>query len=234
MTEKELILIPCSGRKTPDGSLSLEGRQLIEALSTPKSQKLKRLRKKVAGSFNIDLSSGSSERCLMPAYKRYSGNLYKKISSHAWEELKNREDLEVVIISALYGAIYWDEPIIDYDVDMTKNIKEGRRLNTWWRKNGLPEIVSAYIEGKDHDVVRSFLSGDYRKALLNIQEKVDPTWLLYEYPALGSGSNYYRGRDVSDAIMNRNVVCPNCSSKKTRRISKDRYGCVSCKEEYRV
>ena len=234
MAEKELVMIPCSGRKTPDGSLSLKGRELIEDLPSSQSQKLKRLRDHIAGSFDIELSSKSSEMSLMLAYKRYAGDLYNKISSNTWEELESRKDLEVVIISALYGAIYWDEPIIDYDVEMTENIKKRRRLNTWWRKNGLPEIVSSHIKEEDYDVVRSFLSGSYRKALLDLEKRVDPTWLLYGYPGLGSGSNHYRGKDVSDAILERNIVCPDCNSKKTRRISRKKYGCVSCGKEYRV
>ncbi len=232
MTEKELIMIPCSGRKTPEGFHSSEGRQIKGDLQPSDARKLEKLRKKVADSFNISLDS--PEQSLLPAYKRYSGNLYKKISEQAWKELDNREDVELVIISALYGVIYWDEPIIHYDIELTDPIKSRRRLNTWWKKKGLTEILSNYIEGEKYDVVRSFLSGNYRKALLDLEDKVDPICLLYEYPSLGSGSNYYRGKDIDDAILDRNIVCPDCNSKKTRRISRKKYGCVSCGKEYKV
>lgn len=232
MKKQELILIPCSGSKLEGGIENLQGRKLIEDIY--QTDRLDDLRKEVANFFGAPTPEEFHKKPSLEAYKRYSGNIYGKISNKAWSEAKTRDDLEIVIVSALYGMIYWDEPIIKYDVAMDNSIRRGRRLNTWWRNNGLPEILSSYVDKNGFELVRSFLSGHYQKAILPAVDEVQAEWLRYEYPALGSGSNYYRGSDINDIILNRHIECPGCESRKTKRITRESYKCSDCGQKYRV
>jgi hypothetical protein len=53
----------------------------------------------------------------LSAYKRYSeGRFYSRLSSMAptfWRRIP--QSVEIIIVSALYGLLFWDEPIQDYD-----------------------------------------------------------------------------------------------------------------------
>ena len=123
---KELILIPYSRNKEPCGEKYLEGREIERDLDKEYREKLYVLRKQVAEAFHINLPGGrtSREGYLRPAYQRYIGNIYSKIPHNAWNVLNKNKDLETVIVSALYGIIYWDEYIIDYNVAMSDKISE--------------------------------------------------------------------------------------------------------------
>ncbi len=223
--------MPCSGSKSSGGKTSLEGRILKKELSPEEKERLERLRENVADSFDISFHDNKE---LKQAYRRYTGNIYNKIPENAWERLKKRENIELVIISALYGTIYWDEAIMNYNVAMDDNIKPRRRLNTWWKKAGLSDIVSSYIDMNGFETVRSFLSGDYKDAIPSIENKIEATWLQYDYSGLGSGSNYYRGDDITNVLLDRKIECPECKSRKTKRVSKESYECDDCGNEYWV
>jgi len=230
----ELILIPCSRSKNPGGKKSISGRKITDQLNEMNSQELYRLCQQVAISFNIDLKNGKNpdSELLKPAFKRYSGNLYKQIPHSAWIELDKRDDIDLVIVSALYGLIYWDEPIINYNVAMSNTIKPRRKLYNWWKQNRLENILATFLKNKKYHIVRSFLSGDYKKAIPQIESKIDCHWLHYEYPSLGFGSNYYRGKDVANVLNDIKTNCPECSSRHTRRISRNEYICESCNSIY--
>jgi len=115
---KELILIPCSGTKHPGGRSFIQGRKITDQFTETNTELLQRLRQHVAESFGIDLPKGKNpeDGPLKSAFERYSGNLYSQIPIYAWAKLKEKKDMDLVIISALYGMVYWDEPIIDYNV----------------------------------------------------------------------------------------------------------------------
>jgi hypothetical protein len=220
----ELILIPCSGSKNPGGKKSVPGRKVTDQLNEMNSQELYRLRQQVAISFNINLKNGKNpdSELLKPAFNRYSGNLY----------LDKRDDIDLVIVSALYGLIYWDEPIINYNVAMSDTVKPRCKLYNWWKQNRLECILATFLKNKKYNIVRSFLSGDYKKAIPQIESEIDGHWLQYEYPGLGSGGNYYRGKDVANVLNDIQTNCPECSSRHTRRISRNEYICESCNSIY--
>jgi cytoplasmic iron level regulating protein YaaA (DUF328/UPF0246 family) len=231
---KELIIIPCSGSKNPYGNKSVMGREITKELDTTSKQKLYRLRQMVSNFFDIGLTNGMNPQSgmLKPAYKRYSGNLYNKIAESSWNKIANSKDADLVIVSALYGIIYYDEPIINYNVAMGDNTLGKQKLYTWWKQNQLEDILAEYINTKEYTLVRSFLSGDYKKALPKIESKINAHWLQYQYPNLGSGSNYYRGKDVNNIINNALKFCPKCNSRLTKRISRNEFVCENCNDSY--
>ncbi len=224
---EELLLIPCCGSKVSGGIIGKQGRKVEDTLDESSRKRLRVLRKEVAGSFGFNFDDEK-----LPAFKRYSGNLYGKISDGTWKILSQDSDLELAIISALYGVILWDEYIINYNVAMGDNIYAGRKLNTWWRQHGLADIVASFIARKKVRRVRSFLSGDYRQAVSGPMNTWDGVWLQYEYPGLGSGSNYYRGEDVTRVIRDRGIACPACASRETRRIARNSFECLECGGTY--
>ena len=53
----------------------------------------------------------------LPAYERYSGRFFTKLASEApdfWSRLE-RHPVEVLLVSGLYGLLFWDEMIQEYD-----------------------------------------------------------------------------------------------------------------------
>ena len=60
----------------------------------------------------------------MEAYERYTGTysqIYRQISSGSWEKLRKSQNLDLVIVSALYGLVRFDEPIQNYNITMKDN-----------------------------------------------------------------------------------------------------------------
>ena len=226
----ELILIPCSGSKVEGSAPIQQERRATDDLNTEYTKKLKLLRNNIFNAFNLTSKVKIDE--FMPAYRRYTGNIYSKIPKLAWENLKENKGLEIIIISAYYGIIYWDEPIICYNIAMSDNISPKRKLNTWWRKKGLTEIVAHFINNKEYDNVKSLLSISYQAALQGIHSKISTRWLQYEYPKLGSGSDYYRGVDIKNLLLDKNFHCPNCNFGKIRRISRIEFHCTFCDQNF--
>lgn len=228
----ELILIPCSCKKefiSENENNFLNNGKFKEELDEGYEKKLKSLQKKVADSFNINLD----DRKEIPVCKIYKGKLYSQLDDNLWSDLKNTDGKEVCVVNPLYGIIHCFEPIVYHDLTMEDNIGKNR-LNTWWKHNDLSEILTNYIEKNDFDLVRSLLPVSHKKAMPFIQYNLDIEWLQYDYPQLRSGSNYYRGWDLSRIIRENDIICPECESKKTKRISKGYFGCIECGTIYSV
>ncbi len=139
----------------------------------------------------------------MRAYDRYSGNLYSKISKSSWEKLNRSQNLSLVIVSAFYGILKHNEPIRNYNRAMDREIVEGVLLKTWWKRQGLHEILLDYIAENEIKVVHDFLSKNYSEAIWPLQNKAKELGVEYvrhDYFGFGSGSNYRRGEDVEKLI----------------------------------
>lgn len=232
LKERELILIPCSVTKNHGGRRNINGRRLEDDLPEDMKGELDTMRSYV-GDKLLDISSQDLRKePHLPAFQRYSGKMYERIHEGVWDEVRRRRDMDIVVLSALYGMVYWDEPVINYDLAMNQSIYPRFMLNTWWRHEGLPEILSSYVETGGYSMVRSFLSGDYLKAVLPAMDRSEALWLQYEYSGLGVGSNYYRGTDLSHVILDRNTGCPECGSRAVRRVSREYHSCLSCGVSY--
>ena len=104
----------------------------------------------------------------MAAYERYSAQrslVYASISPQTWNLLGKSENVIVLIISAFYGVLRYDEPIQDYNRVMDKDRIRGTKLQTWWHNNGLPEIIRSFIATNSIGQVYSFLSLPYSDAI---------------------------------------------------------------------
>lgn len=211
MAEKILILIPCSDLKTLGGILRYDkSRCVINYLSPDMGEKLMELRRRVAVAFkeklgpDIGFDQPVTQIEYMEAYKRYSGNLYSRITKSSWENLNHSQNLSLLIISALYGVVRHDEPIRNYNRSMNRDKIEGKLLKTWWREHGLYDVLLDYIITNNVKVVHDFLSLNYSEAVWPLQSearRIGVNYIVHDYSGLGSGSNYRRGEDVQELIQ---------------------------------
>jgi cytoplasmic iron level regulating protein YaaA (DUF328/UPF0246 family) len=140
----------------------------------------------------------------LEAYNRYSGNLYSRISESSWKMLSKNPELNLIIVSALYGLVNYNEPIRYYNITMKNHIYPGRLLKTWWKNQNLSNILLDYVTKNKIEVVYDFLSDDYAQAVEHFPlsvKKIGVQYFSHTYSGLGSGSNYYRGEEVNKLIQ---------------------------------
>lgn len=178
---------------------------IVKNLSLDAGKRLMELRKQVAMAFNEgygpDLGFEISEPKIkyLEAYERYSGHLYGKIFENSWNKLNRNPELKLVIVSALYGFVNYNESIRYYNRTMKDYIYPGKLLKTWWSNQSLSEILLDYVTQNGIQKVHNFLSTDYAQALSLKEIKVQH--IPHTYPGVGSGSDYHRGRDVNTLIQ---------------------------------
>lgn len=177
---KSLILLPCSGTKQTGGSPEYAGNKtVLHALPKDQGDQLLKLRQELFGyykdivpgheTYRLNHSSSNfGDLKYMAAYERYSAQksrIYEQVRPNTWSLLGASEDICVLIISALYGVLQYDEPIQKYNRAMDKDRVRGLKLQTWWNKNGLPDIVKSFIVAHDIGPIYSFLSKPYAEAV---------------------------------------------------------------------
>ena len=199
-----------SGRKQPGGDSpyeSVPGRRVTNVLDGDARAILRLMRCEVGRAIgqpdgsDLGADSRSGVVQFMPAFKRYDGNLYRQIPSAVWQGLTD-SGFDVVVVSALNGLLFWDEPIGDYNAAMNNKPWPGVRLCTWWRKRGLPLILSELISGMGYVEVCDFLSGNYRAAVDGYQDGLrNIRFHCPNYGGWGSGADYHRGSDISRLLQ---------------------------------
>jgi len=207
--DKVLILIPCSGCKEEGGKTIYNADStILNHLSSQANKKLVNLRTQLFEGLGIPLGrdvgcNDSVPIYYMKAHNRYIGNLYSQISNDAWEKLRTTEELDIVIISALYGLLSYNESIRDYDIEMQSKIGH-RLLKRWWRENGLPSMLEDYVANNGVTVVHSVLSNQYDDALRGSFKNIKIDYIVHnEFSKYGSGSNHHRGKWLNDFILKR-------------------------------
>lgn len=137
--KRVLILIPCSGSKKSGGIIEYSTKSSISNYLTSSSREhLLSLRRKLFDYFSISFGQdvsypNDSTINYMEAYKRYTGmhsQIYRQIYSSSWEKIGGTQNLDLVIVSALYGLLRYDEPIRYYDITMKDRIGH-QTLKTW-------------------------------------------------------------------------------------------------------
>ena len=203
----ELILIACCQRKSPGGIHDFKRSNVLDSVSSSTNiDELMNARWELAN--NLNLSPGfdlgfdqhNQELKFLPAYQRYTGNVYK--SSQISCLLPQATSIQVLIISALYGLLDSNDLIREYNVAMNDTLPNGTKLKTWWKYIGLGAIVEECIQVINPSKIYDLLSGHYREALQPwppdaLTQKVE----LYNYPGQGSGSNWGRGKDLKGLLI---------------------------------
>jgi len=211
---KLLILIPCSSKKTKRGEMEYHktGQNgIVSSLSKGNGERLLELRKQVALAFQYppgpDLGFETDTALgFLEARRRYQGNLYRKITVDSWGKLEGTSESGLVIVSALYGLLNYDEPIRYYNRSMNEHIVPKVLLKTWWKRNSLTNVLLDYIRQNKVEEIHDFLSEDYRRALANLSlccRLLGVHYFPYSYKGLGVASDFRRGIDVNSLIQSR-------------------------------
>ena len=95
---------------------------------------------------------------VLPAYKRYSkGRVYQSLC-RSKNEGYFPKNLDILIISAEYGLLKWDEPIECYNQKMS--IPQARKL-----RPSIQEGLESFLDGKDYDQLFINLGKEYCETL---------------------------------------------------------------------
>src|SRR5438552_11790926 len=72
---------------------------------------------------------------LLPAYRRFQGNMYMSIPDEAWS--KRAPNVEVVIASGLRGLVASRDTVPAYALSMAEPTPPFGKMNRWWHDRGL-------------------------------------------------------------------------------------------------
>ncbi|AMQ57770.1 peroxide stress protein YaaA [Algoriphagus sanaruensis] len=150
-------LITCAGSKVNPDKKNISS---IESLSF--SEKLDDSRKKLIELLGDKVSMDWDYT--LPAWKLYSGNrskLYPRVDEGCWE----KDGINVLILSAMFGWIRHDDLIPFYDLRMTDTLNNGLPIWKFWFYE---DVLIKIIEKTDVDL----LSGSYRKAIIGRNQPV--------------------------------------------------------------
>lgn len=145
---RALILIPCSSSKTQPrapapGAEPLEGLSGMREALLSKLGPMRDLNELPANRKGV----GDPSPPAVPAIDLYSGKLHTAASRSLRAVADGAHpDVEVLIVSAIYGLVRLTEPIRQYDLTMADPIGDGRRVFQYWTDAGLCNVLEAHIE----------------------------------------------------------------------------------------
>lgn len=191
-------MIACSGTKRDGGRPWLaQPETFADLLPAAERQRLLFARRYLAKQLGIvagpDVGGDSTAGAYLPAHERYAGKTYAGIGEHLWPHQGSHQ---LLIISALYGAIFSWELIQSYDLEMGQSLGNRRRACSFWRENGLPGWLARFFSCEQPSCVVDLLSSDYRKAVRGYRAE-DTLVSRFEYPGRGTGSLYDRALHLS-------------------------------------
>ena len=175
-----LIILQCSGLKVSGGELLPINDTFADTLQPTRIL----IQKKNGLIINPNL--------FMPAYLRYGTNQMGNNGGRLYTHLNWNDTIQpsidsgnvfIVIISALYGLIEYDTPILNYDLNITSSKR------AWLQNNLLKTTLSDYINARPQITqVLSFLSSQYYSVLddfhkiapLNQAEYIGNKWIRYD------------------------------------------------------
>lgn len=99
----------------------------------------------------------------MPVFERYDGQSYRIIRK-AIRENCFPSNLDILIISAKFGLLRWDEEIEDYDKLMSK--EQAQKL-----RPSIQENLKSFLEGRDYDKLFINMGATYLETLEGFEWK---------------------------------------------------------------
>ncbi len=198
-----VALIPESTRKAKGGDASVaKAAALTDALPRDARRRLEALRDQVQQASGEAIDKPAE---LLPAYRRFRGNMYRAIPDEAWEQ--RVPGVEVVIVSGLYGLVASRDPIAAYHASMAEPLARLGKLNRWWRDHGLPGLLRDYLEAIHPDEVLDILSLEYREAVEGFASDLQGAKVRQiDFRGLGRGSQPRRGKLVAKLLRGEPLV----------------------------
>jgi hypothetical protein len=149
-----LLLIPCSGAKQP-GSKPSNALSILSVLDPARANALKDARAKLGEKIKEGKKPKEApvdEKTLMPAYLRYSGQLYEHGCTSIGGAVAAGQ--RILIVSGGYGLLLADEPIGIYNKrftlsDWPGDLLEGCILD-YARHNGIRSIIAVMSRTTDY------------------------------------------------------------------------------------
>ena len=140
----------------------------------------------------------------LPAYIRYSGRTYSKISFEAWQRMiENPEKFDCVILSALYGMMRFDEPIRNYPIKQVDKIPNKSSIKAFWKTQGSEEWLFNYVKNNDIGEVKFVLSTSYSgiinrdQLMVRLDEELDIPSEDKQFKSGGMASMLERGKYIN-------------------------------------
>jgi hypothetical protein len=153
--KRVMYIIPCCSRKNSNGNIvvapagqvpGLIGPDLVANLYVARADAYAQLAvPHVVNQYGSEFGANEPEKAnYLHAYDRYNGHLYSVNNVHALLQNPSK-DINIVIMSALYGLVTPSDLIQDYDLVMSKT----RKI---WAKV-LPSIIEEYANAMNIDIV---------------------------------------------------------------------------------
>ena len=101
------------------------------------------------------------KQAFLPAYSKYKGRTFSKVTEEAWTSLIKDDDFDCVILSAYYGLIRFDEPIRNYEIKQVTKLPSGTAIGKFWKTSGAENWLFDYIENNQFENVKFVLSTSY-------------------------------------------------------------------------
>ena len=162
---KQLIILPCCSKKVDGGIEINQGLTFFENINNV--TELIELRNE-----RINLTHPNiQEEELLPAWDRYDGRIYRRLKEHQplINTLIAENKLDIIIISALYGVININTPIVNYNLEM--GALGG--VNFWSYNHILSNSINEYCLQNDIENVYTFLRpATYYNALIGLREHI--------------------------------------------------------------
>jgi len=197
-----VVLIPESTRKATGGSSDgPEVDAISAALPATVRAKLEELREEV----RLKSPKGSVRPGgLLPAYRRFQGNMYRNIPDNAWAQRSAK--VEVVIASGLRGLVASRDTVPAYALSMAEPAPPFGKMNRWWHDRGLPAILASYLSAVRPRIVVDLLSLEYRESVAGYAghlQGVDVRTI--DFPGMGRASQPLRGERIARILQSGTV-----------------------------
>jgi cytoplasmic iron level regulating protein YaaA (DUF328/UPF0246 family) len=185
---------------------------LIVTASSKSKRKENLIFKKQHKTFSNTISDKNRQELLtfLPAYSRYKGRTFSKVTEEAWTSLIEDDNFDCVILSAYYGLIRFDEPIRNYEIKQVTKLPSGTAIGKFWKASGAENWLFDYIENNQVENVKFVLSTSYsdiiqKEKLMNrLKDELDvPNEDQQFKHGGGMKSMSLRGQYINDLLLNK-------------------------------
>lgn len=215
---KTLIVTASSKSKRSENEIPFSKleKTFIESIDNNNKKKLLEARSNILNDFKFDKGpdshqelKSSSKPLYLPAHVRYSGRTYSKITSPAWEVIKNQpEEFDCVILSAFYGLIRYSDLIRNYTIKQVTKMSSGKTIGKYWKEQGAQDWLMDYIKNTNVDQVKFVLSTSYsdivgkESLMIRLDEELGIPSEDQQFKQGGMKSMLLRGQYINNLLLN--------------------------------
>lgn len=144
----------------------------------------------------------------LPAFRRYKGRTFSKVSQEAWKTLIQEKNLDCVILSAYYGIVRYNEFIRNYEIKQVTKMIDGKPIGRFWKEQGAHDWLFDYVKNNKFDDVKFVLSTSYsdiikKTTLMNrLKNELDINNEDKQFKQGGMKSMLLRGQYINDFLLN--------------------------------